>query len=94
MHIDDTHLHDIGSLSMQYPISAKYYLNKYYNVPFQPVSRMVDVVINDQDVSMMRVGSSLLCNNIPIIPQAESLEAMKDHVDDVCAEAGIVTVIP
>ena len=35
---------------MQYPTSAKVYLSKLYGVPIQTVSRIHDVVLNEQDV--------------------------------------------
>ena len=34
----------------QYPTSSKFYLNKFYGAPIQPVSRITDVVLNDKDV--------------------------------------------
>ena len=43
---------------LQYPTSAKFYLAKFYGVPFKPISRIQDVVITDQDVSY-RHGNSV-----------------------------------
>ncbi|XP_011404617.2 PREDICTED: uncharacterized protein LOC105313135 isoform X1 [Amphimedon queenslandica] len=37
-------------LAHKYPTSAKVYLNKFYNAPLAPVSRIFDVTLNEQDL--------------------------------------------
>lgn len=36
-------------LAHKYPTSSKFYLNKFYNVPIKPISRIFDAVLNEQD---------------------------------------------
>jgi len=38
------------TLANKYPTSSKFYLNKFYGAPIQPVSRISDAVLNDKDV--------------------------------------------
>ena len=87
---------------MQYPTSAKVYLSKLYGVPIQTVSRIHDVVLNEQDVRKTinfmhpQTWQVMYIISLSLSPtwQILGLKHLKSRMDEFCSEMNIPPVDP
>lgn len=89
---------------MQYPTSAKVYLSKFYGVPIQTVSRIHDVVLNEQDVRKIIINFMhpptwqvmYYYFSLSLSPtwQILGLKHLKSRMDEFCSEMSIPPVDP
>ena len=84
-------------ISNKYPTSSKHYLAAHYHMPIQPVSRIHDLTVTDQDVSTTippQVEFTRFNDSMHLSPQALALQAVHKMMTSLCQEMNIQEVHP